>query len=153
MGVAWPPPKGHEHKHGKFMSMVKEPALHSNDAGGIMVGYTGHVPRARDKVGQNPMGKLINGRSSDGFPTPESTSPEKLRAFGTQSTKPSEPDEYVSVLHKTQFDTATSMATGSGSPTKLATLNAGDTYIPRYSGHIPQSKHQVGGSVYGGGKP
>ena len=135
------------------MSMVKEPELQSEKVNGIMVGYSGHVPRARDKVGENPLGKLSNGRTCDGFPSPEATSPERLKGFGTQTSKPAESALYVSTVHKTQFDTATAIATGQGSPTKLSTVNQGDTYIPRYSGHIPTAIKQIGGSVYGGGNP
>lgn len=147
-GEVWPPPKGA--KQIRFMSMVKEPSLRSHEVNGIMVGYSGHVPRARDKVGSSPVGKLPNGRSHNGFPPPETTSPEKQKGFGTQTSMPQEVDRYVSTAHKTQFETAKAIATGQSRPTKLSTWNQRDPYVPRYSGHIPGAKEQIGGSVYGG---
>ena len=148
-GVVWPPPKGYEGQHAKFMGMVKEPSLYSNEVGGIMVGYKGHVPRARDKIGCNPLGGMPNGRSAAGFPPPELTSPVNSRAYGTQSSKPAEPDRYVSVAHAVQFDVAESAATGTPSSTKLNSKVAGDGFIPRYAGHMPNAINKAGGSVYG----
>ena len=55
-GVVWPPPKGQETSL-PFMAMVnkerdglpKGKKDYSGEVNGIMVGYQGHVPRARDK--------------------------------------------------------------------------------------------------------
>ena len=57
-GVVWPPPEGHEWMHAKFMGMVSEPSPYKDEVKGVMVGYKGHVPRARDKVGCCPLGGM-----------------------------------------------------------------------------------------------
>lgn len=148
-GVIWPPPKGHENT--PFMSMVAEPTLHNESVNGIMIGYKGHVPRARDKVGTNPLGGMPQGRTKEGFPAPEATSPEKLPGYGTQTSKAAEKDIYVSSSHAVQMTTAQVVAKQrEQSPTKLNTWNDRDGYIPRYSGHMPTAIKQIGGSVYGG---
>ena len=57
-GIVWPPPKGQERSL-PFMAMVNaerdglpnNKRDYHNEVNGIMVGYQGHVPRARDKVG------------------------------------------------------------------------------------------------------
>merc|ERR1712137_413111 len=85
MGVMWPPPKGEEGKHAKFMGMVKETNARKDEVQGIMVGYKGHVPRSRDKVGGCPLGGIVTGRTADGFPPPEVTAPPALPAFGAQT--------------------------------------------------------------------
>jgi hypothetical protein len=132
------------------MSMVKEPAKYSNEVSGIMVGYKGHVPRARDKIGSNPLGGLPNARTEFGFPDADSTSPDKLRGYGTQTSKSAESDLYVSTSHAAQMHSAQTVAgERSQSPTKINTWNEKDGYIPRYSGHMPTAIKQVGGSVYG----
>jgi hypothetical protein len=147
-GMIWPPPKGHANT--PFMGMVKEPAIHANDVNGIMIGYKGHVPRARDKVGSNPLGGMIQGRSAEGFPPPEATSPDKLKGYGTQTSKAGEKDVFVSSSHAQQFTTAQIIAgQRSQSPTKLNTWGDKQGYIPRYSGHMPKAVDSIGGSVYG----
>ena len=57
-GTVWPPKKGHECDL-PFQAMVKErkPDFHT-EVNGIMIGYQGHVPRARDKVGSCPLGRV-----------------------------------------------------------------------------------------------
>ena len=132
------------------MAMVSEPNLHKESVNGIMIGYKGHVPRARDKVGSNPLGRMPQGRSAEGFPPPESTSPEKLTGYGTQTSKSSEDDIYLSSSHAVQITTAQVIAKERAqSPTKLNTWVDRDGYIPRYSGHMPNAIKQIGGSVYG----
>ena len=148
-GLVWPPPKGH--KNTPFMSMVKEPQPHADDVSGIMIGYKGHVPRARDKIGSNPLGGLPNARTEFGFPPPEATSPDRLRGYGTQTSKAAENNLYVSTSHASQVYAAQTVAKErSQSPTKLTSLNDREGFIPRYSGHMPTAIQQVGGSVYGG---
>ena len=39
-------------------TQLKEEKEYRNQRPGVMVGYTGHVPRARDKVGGSPLGNL-----------------------------------------------------------------------------------------------
>merc|ERR1719352_1159903 len=56
-GTVWPPPQGE--KGMPFMAMVKDRKPdHKSAVNGIMIGYQGHVPRARDKVGSCPLGAV-----------------------------------------------------------------------------------------------
>ena len=64
-GIVWPPAKGNERSL-PFMAMVNKERDglpnnkkdHHLEVNGIMVGYQGHVPRARDKIGGCPLGKV-----------------------------------------------------------------------------------------------
>jgi len=64
-GIVWPPPKGQESSL-PFMAMVNKerdglPVATKDFRGevnGIMIGYQGHVPRARDKIGSCPLGQV-----------------------------------------------------------------------------------------------
>ena len=151
-GVVWPPPKGEEAKWTGFMQMVKEPKPHTGEVNGIMVGYKGHVPRARDKVGGNPLGGLPMARTENGFPMPEQTAPHMLPACGSQSSHPEgEPSTYVSTSHQVQFHTAQAMAgMHTNSPHKIRSAADSKGFIPRYAGHKASANVKgIGGSVYG----
>jgi len=150
MGIAWPPPKGQEHLHAKFMGMVNEPTMHRDSVGGIMVGYKGHVPRSRDKVGANPLGGIIAGRSDMGFPTPEESSPNNLPAFGAQTSCAATGEHPLYVTVAQAHVTSTVMAnSGVPPPNKPTATVSGDGFIPRYAGHKPKTYDSVGGSIYG----
>ena len=150
-GLVWPPPMGV--KQTPFMSMVKEKPEHAGSVNGIMVGYKGHVPRARDKVGGCPLGGMAGvARSEGGFPVPESTVPTALPGMGTQTSLPTgENPLYVSTSHAVQFQTAAAAAgMAGGAPHKVNQKASGDGIIPRYSGHKPgASTKGIGGSIYG----
>jgi len=149
-GVVWPPPRGHEQTG--FMSMVKEPKPRVGEVNGIMVGYKGHVPRARDKVGGCPLGGLPQARGETGFPAPDETKPTMLPGMGAQTSKlQGENSVYVSTAHEVQFRTAAAIAgLHNTSPTKIHSPVMESGFIPRYAGHKPMAtKKGVGGSVYG----
>jgi len=148
-GIVWPPPKGE--KQTPFMAMVKEPKPHTGAVNGIMVGYKGHVPRARDKVGGNPLGGLPAGRGEAGFPPPEVTEPTVLPGMGSQTSFASENPLYVSTSHAVQFHTAAAAAgLTHNSPHKIKSPAIGDGYIPRYAGHKAKASTKgIGGSIYG----
>jgi len=151
-GVVWPPPKGEEKKWTGFMQMVKEPKPRIGEVNGIMVGYKGHVPRARDKVGGCPLGGLPAARSENGFPLPEETTPLSLPGMGSQTSHVAgENPLYVSVAHEVQFRTANaSEGAHKNSPSKIKQPITGDGYIPRYAGHMARANTKgIGGSVYG----
>jgi hypothetical protein len=149
-GEVWPPPMGA--KQTPFMGMVKETQPRANEVNGIMVGYKGHVPRARDKVGACPLGGLPNARGEGGFPTPEQTSPTKMPGMGAQTSHPrGEHPQYISAAHEVQIKTAQAAAgLHKNSPSKIRTPNTGDGFIPRYAGHMSNSTNKgIGGSIYG----
>jgi len=150
-GVVWPPPKGFQNT--PFMAMVKEPQAYVSEVNGIMVGYKGHVPRARDKIGGCPLGGLPAARGESGFPLPEETSPLMLPGMGSQTSLAATGEDplYVSVAHEVQFRTA-NMSEGvhKNSPSKIKKPISGDGYIPRYAGHKAKASTKgIGGSIYG----
>jgi len=154
-GEVWPPPEGARRKD-KFMSMVKEPYPRTAEVGGIMVGYKGHVPRARDKVGGCPLGGLPAARGENGFPLPEETAPTLLPGMGTQTSRQNyENPLYVSTSHAVQFHTAAASAgLTHHSPHKIKSSNLDHGFIPRYAGHKATAKEKgIGGSVYGADAP
>lgn len=58
-GLQWPPTKPSDATQIPFMAMVPEKKVdYHNEVNGIMIGYQGHVPRARDKVGSCPLGSV-----------------------------------------------------------------------------------------------
>ena len=149
-GEVWPVPYGG--KQTPFMSMVKEPAPRTNEVQGIMIGYKGHVPRARDKVGGCPLGGLPAARGEAGFPLPEETEPTVLPGMGTQTSHVAgENPLYVSVSHAVQFHTAAAAAgITHSSPHKIKSPCMEKGYIPRYSGHKALANTKgIGGSIYG----
>jgi len=149
-GIVWPPPEGSGGT--PFMSMVKDTKPRTDEVNGIMVGYKGHVPRARDKVGGCPLGGLPAARSEAGFPLPEYTEPTQLAGMGTQTShNQGEHPLYVSVSHAVQFHTAAAAAgLTHNSPHKIKAASTGDGFIPRYSGHkAAASTKGIGGSIYG----
>jgi len=151
-GVVWPPPKGEEAKWTGFMQMVKEPKPRTGEVNGIMVGYKGHVPRARDKVGGCPLGGLPAARGEAGFPLPEQTAPHVLPGMGTQTSHASgEHPNYVSTSHAVQFHTAQATAgMHRSSPHKITSAADHVGFIPRYAGHKATANVRgIGGSVYG----
>jgi len=150
--LVWPPPKGEESLHGKFLDehMVYEPKARADEVGGIMVGYKGHVPRARDKVGANPLGHIVAARSADGFPLPEETNSAFLPAYGAQTSLGSNGEHplYVSVASAHGKSTLIAQA-GEAPLDKPNRTVDGNGYIPRFAGHKPGAYNHIGGSSYG----
>ena len=150
MGLAWPPPKGEEGRHAKFMGMVVEKPAHKEDVQGIMVGYKGHVPRSRDKIGGSFYGGIPSGRSAEGFPQPAMTSPAYLPGYGAQTShaRTGEHPAYVTVA--LAHGTTTVMAgVGVPPPNRPTAVVSGDGFIPNYKGHKPKVYDHVGSSIYG----
>ena len=149
MGLAWPPPKGEEGLHAKFMGMVKESSPYKDEVQGIMVGYKGHVPRSRDKIGGCALGGIVNGRTAEGFPSPEATAAAYLPGFGAQ-TRTGSPGKKMYVSNARAHEAVTIIAAaGSPPPNRPTNTVSGDGFIPRYAGHMPKVFDHVGESNYG----
>ena len=148
-GIVWPPPKGHPQT--PFMGMVKEPVPHKDSVQGVMIGYKGHVPRARDKIGACPLGGVTAGRSQAGFPSPDETIPAVLPAFGAQTSHADTGEHplYVSVAQAHATSTVMALS-GLPPPNRPTQAVNGNGYIPRYGGHKPGTYDKIGGSTYGG---
>jgi len=144
-GVIWPTPMDQDSVFEgglPFMAMVKEPSLYQQEVNGIMIGYQGHVPRARDKVGSCPLGQV------PGRPGAPSLSNDKGYVQSSKSIGgKAEPPLYVSEAHDPQLK-------GTFKPGQRihASADPGDTYKggvpPGYAGHVHQSRYMVGQSVY-----
>jgi len=140
-GVVWPEKKGDERSL-PFMAMVKEPGLYHKEVNGIMIGYQGHVPRARDKVGSCPLGQV------PGRPGAPSLSNDKGYVQSSTSVKGGrEPTLYVSEAHDPQLKN-----THKPGQRIHAAADPNDTYKggvpPGYAGHVHASRYTVGQSVY-----
>jgi len=152
--LVWPPPKGEEHLHAKFMDerVFHEPKSRAAEVNGIMVGYKGHVPRARDKVGQAPLGHIVAARGADGFPTPEATNGSYLPAYGAQTSHQygGEHPLYTSIAMDLGKSALMESAGEASNPRPNRTVD-GNGYIPRFAGHKSGAYEHIGGSVYGSG--
>eukprot|EP00325_Prymnesiales_sp_UTEX-LB-985_P006270 CAMPEP_0174707038 /NCGR_PEP_ID=MMETSP1094-20130205/9666_1 /TAXON_ID=156173 /ORGANISM="Chrysochromulina brevifilum, Strain UTEX LB 985" /LENGTH=296 /DNA_ID=CAMNT_0015905373 /DNA_START=43 /DNA_END=933 /DNA_ORIENTATION=+ len=150
--LVWPPPKGEEHLHAKFMDerIFNDPKLRAPEVNGIMVGYKGHVPRARDKVGQAPLGHIVAARSEAGFPAPEETNPSYLPAYGAQTSHQMEGEHPLYVSEAMAHGKSALMESGGtdSNPRPNRSVD-GNGYIPRFAGHKPAAYEHIGGSVYG----
>ena len=147
------PPGAYDNKGGFDSYSQHAQKDYALEVNGVVVGYQGHVPRARDKVGGCPLGGMAGvARSEGGFPAPEATVPTALPGMGTQTSQPTgENPLYVSTSHAVQFQTAAAAAgIAGGSPHKVKAAASGDGYIPRYAGHkAGASTKGIGGSIYG----
>jgi len=153
-GIVWPPPMNADGggQQTSFMAMVTDDIPRVREVNGIMVGYKGHVPRARDKIGGCPLGGLPAARGEAGFPPAEETAPTKLPGMGSQTSHPQgEYPMYVSASHEVQFRTAQAVAgMHNTSPSKIHSSVMNQGYIPRYAGHKASACNKgIGGSVYG----
>jgi len=115
-----------------------------------MVGYKGHVPRARDKVGASPLGHIVAARGEHGFPLPEETNASYLPAFGAQTSHLSEGEHPLYVSVAMAHGQSTLMAAAGESPLNKPNRTVdGNGYVPRFAGHKPAAYDHIGGSVYG----
>jgi len=135
-GVVWPPTDPNHKSNVAFMSMVKEPALYKNEVNGVMAGYSGHVPRARDKVGACPLGGV------PGRPAAQNMSkldPKGLVQSSKQVQGVPEPLLYRSEGHDPQTK---SIFTKPKNPVG----NKG--VMPGYAGHVHRARYTVGLSPF-----
>jgi len=131
-GVVWPPTCPKHPAQVPFMAMVKNAVDHQGSVNGIMVGYQGHVPRARDKVGACPLG-CVPGR-------PAATSKSPLDKKGLVQSSNSvkgvmEPPLYVSEAHDPQ---------GKSMFAKPKNPAGGRGTMPGYAGHVHRARYTVG---------
>jgi len=145
-GVVWPPNKSNDSVFEggmPFMAMVKDkkPNYHT-EVNGIMIGYQGHVPRARDKVGSCPLG-AVPGRP--GAPS-LSAGPGYVQS-SKSITGVTEPPLYVSEARDPQLK-----KTFQPGQRIHAASDPNDSYKggvpPGYAGHVHGSRYMVGQSVY-----
>lgn len=124
---------------GKAKSCIWEKAVppkpdHKNSVGGIITGYKGHVPRARDKIGSNPLGGLPGTPvSPNGYSKTAESFAQGSGAAGTEvnnyATESSDPQGVKSA------------------PTKPRLPNLGHVR-PGFAGHVPGQKDIIGRSTF-----
>jgi len=148
-GEVWPPQKGQETAL-PFMAMVNKgrdglpvgTKDYRGEVNGIMIGYQGHVPRARDKIGSCPLGTV------PGRPGAPSLSNDPGYVQSSKSlTGAREPSLYVSEAHDPQLK-----STFKPGQRIHASIDPNDDYKggvpPGYAGHVHGSRYTVGQSVY-----
>jgi hypothetical protein len=111
---------------------------------GVMVGYSGHVPRARDKVGGSPLGHL------PGTPV----SPNGKVGIDMESgirTLPEDRAKYFAQMDTQEDYTSEARDKGSGGAVKPKLYNEG--IIPGYGGHKQAAKFSFGSTIYTNGIP
>ena len=90
------------------------------------------------------------GRTMEGFPAPEETSPALLPGMGVMSSRAEtgEHPMYVSVQNAHSASTVMAAA-GVPPPNRPTQTVNGNGYIPRFAGHKPGTYNNIGGSVFG----
>ena len=131
-GMVWPPTSAADKTHVPFMAMVKKDVDYKGAVHGIMVGYQGHVPRARDKVGACPLG-AVPGRPAAVSMSP--IDPKGLKQSSLSVKGYQEPALYVSEAHDPQNK---SMFQKPKNPVG----NKG--VMPGYAGHVHRARYTVG---------
>jgi len=118
-------PGGKEIDQGK-----PEPASYRKEVGGVLVGYSGHVPRGRDKVGGSALGNVndVHGYSSEDFKAKQLA--QTFKQYGM------DPPNYLSEA-RSQGSTEAPLPVLWDSGVKTG-----------FGGHMPGAKFVVGGSVY-----
>jgi len=115
-----------------------EPASYRVKVGGIVPGYSGHRPGARDKYGGSAVGNVPHlkpdGPLRQGNMTKvddlEDYKPGKLvRVFSTESTKLGNNDSYITAVRQYKEEV--------------------NGIIPGYAGHIPAARDEVGMTAFG----
>jgi len=126
--------------------LVERPDFRDKETKGVMVGYAGHVPRARDKVGGSPLGHLPgtpvspNGKVGIDMETGIRSLPaERAANFAQHAVKV---PQYVSE--------ARDLGKAGGVKPKLYGT---DHMIPGYGGHKKEAKYSYGSSIYTNGQP
>jgi len=136
-GLQWPPTKPSDATQIPFMAMVPEKkADYHNEVNGIMIGYQGHVPRARDKVGSCPLGS-VPGRPA--APNRARNDPKGLKQTTKAVQGSDEPPLYISEAHDPQ---------GKKVFTKPRNPHGPIGVMPGYAGHVHRARYTVGLSNY-----
>ena len=120
-----------------------------NERAGVMVGYAGHVPRARDKVGGSPLGHLPgtpvspNGKVGIDMEAMMSGKFKRELPAGREKT-------FAQMDCKLDY-TPEARDQGKAGSTKPALY--GEGIIPGYGGHKQGAKFGYGSTIYTNGRP
>ena len=130
-------------------SQLTESKDFRNERPGVMVGYAGHVPRARDKVGGSPLGHL------PGTPvSPNGKVGIDMEAMMNGQYNISLPEGREKTF--AQMDTKdgyTSEARDQGAQGKTKPKLYSEGIIPGYGGHKKEAKFSYGSTIYTNGIP
>ena len=135
-GVVWPPTNPKMASNVPFMAMVKDSPDYANEVNGVCVGYQGHVPRARDKVGACPLGG-VPGRPA--AVNRSVTDPKGLVQTSKAPTGAPEPLLYRSEAHDPQTKSYF---------TKPKNPVGNKGVMPGYAGHVHRARYTVGQSNF-----
>jgi len=147
--------------------LIEHPDFRDREVKGVMVGYAGHVPRARDKVGGSPQGNLpgtpVSPNGKVGIDMEAMMSGKFKRelpkgreaAFAQHGTKVAQyvsegRDQYgeIGVGPGGQLGKHSSQPAGDVKPQMY-----GEGIIPGYGGHKQGTKFSYGSTTYTNGRP
>jgi len=140
--------------------LIEHPDFRDREAKGVMVGYAGHVPRARDKVGGSPLGNLPgtpvspNGKVGIDMEAMMSGKFKRELPAGREKTfaQHSTIDNYTSEA-RDQSDIVNPTGLGRESKGDCKPFLHGEGIIPGYGGHKKGSKFAYGSTIYTNGIP
>ena len=130
-------------------SQLTEHKEFRDERAGVMVGYAGHVPRARDKVGGSPLGHL------PGTPvSPNGAVGIDMEAMMSGKFKRNLPEgrekTFAQIDEKLDY---TPEARDCGKAGKVKPALYGEGIIPGYGGHKQGAKFGYGSTIYTNSKP
>lgn len=152
-----PPPPGAYDNKGGFDSYSQHAQVHyAQEVRGVLVGYQGHVPRARDTVGTCPIGKVPGtpvspvgavGIDMEGMMMNPPIIRRRLQPPGTDFKQiykeGGDPSQYTSEARDPQNLT-----------NKMSPQMHGQGTTPGYTGHVPRVKtHSLGATTHSMPKP
>ena len=116
---------------------------------GVMVGYAGHVPRARDKVGGSPLGYLpgtpVSPNGKVGIDMEEMMNGNMVRLLPE--------DRYKTFAQMPTKEDYTSEARDQGAAGIVKPKLYSEGIIPGYGGHKKEAKFSYGHTIYTNGIP
>ena len=151
-----PPPGAYDNKMG-FDGFAKHAQVdHRDEVFGVVVGYSGHVPRARDKVGNCPLG------NAPGTPASPNGAVGVNMETGIRELPAWRPERYAMSYKKGSPDPANTYSPGvtsavytseardpqnASNKMKPKMFNTGTT--PGYTGHVPRvNTHSLGATTH-----
>jgi len=159
-----PPPAGAYNNQGGFDSYSQHAQVHyAQEVNGVVVGYQGHVPRARDTVGTCPLGKVpgtpVSPTGKVGIDMEKAMNyDENGKCLYERILQPPGTDfkqYYVGAKPDSDLSQYTSEARDPQNLTnKMAPQMHGQGTTPGYTGHVPRVKtHSLGSTTHSMPKP
>mmetsp|Transcript_70870 Transcript_70870/g.140476 ORF Transcript_70870/g.140476 Transcript_70870/m.140476 type:complete len:293 (-) Transcript_70870:222-1100(-) len=157
------PPGAYNNKMGFDEYALHEQTEYCLEVGGVLVGYAGHVPRARDKVGSNPIGNVpgtpvspmyVDGSSGSvgidmetGIRVLPHDRTQRFAQSFTRMGYPEKPNQYTPGLTSANYTSEARDPQNKSNVMKPHMFAQGTT--PGYTGHVARVKtHSLGSSTF-----